>query len=263
MKVANSITARPLVISRSSLWLGFVLLILVVGVHAQVPSSTLQPVLTVAGLDGQDQTPAPAQQPEHQNGVQKVLTAPSYFFPDIAHNRAPLDSKGKLKLALINSVSPGTIFGSAFGAGIGQATNSPGGYGQGAEGYGKRFGASMATNASNNLLGTYLLASIAHHDPRYFVMGNGGFKESIKFGLRRVFITRTDDGRDAANWDGLTSPLLAEALANTYQPDAERTVGRTFQRYGEDVAITAGLNILKEFWPTITRKVLVPIGMSH
>lgn len=222
-----------------------------------------------AGLDSQQTAPASQQAPattsqpaKHSGGVQQILTVPSYFFPDLAHDRAPLTSRGKLKLALVNSVSPGTILGSAFGAGIGQATNTPGGYGQGAEGYGKRFGASMATDASNNLFGIYLLASIAHHDPRYFVMGNGGFKESVKYGVRRVFITRTDGGRQVFNWDGLTSPLMAEALANTYQPDAERTVGRTFQRYGTDIAITAGLNILKEFWPTITKKVLEPIGMS-
>jgi hypothetical protein len=245
--------------------LGFVLLGFVARAHAQVPAFTFKPLMNVAGLDGQQSTtPPPGQTPgQKDTGVQKILTAPSYFFPDLAHNRAPLTSKGKLKLALVNSVSPGTIFGSAFGAGIGQATNTPGGYGQGAEGYFKRFGAGMATNASNNLIGTYLLASIAHHDPRYFVMGDGNFKQSVRYGLRRVLITRTDDGRPAFNWDGLASPLLAEALANTYQPDAERTVGRTFQRYGEDVAITAGLNILKEFWPTITRKVLVPIGMGH
>ncbi len=228
-----------------------------------MPAAPLQPILALAASDGQQASPPPTSNAEpHDSGMQKILATPSYFFPDLAHNRAPLDSKGKLKLALLNSVSPGTIFGSAFGAGLGQATNTPGGYGQGAEGYFKRFGASMATNASNNLIGTYLLASIAHHDPRYFVMGDGHFKQSVKYGVRRVFITRTDDGRQAFNWDGLTSPLLAEALANTYQPDAERTVGRTFQRYGEDVAITAGLNILKEFWPTITRKVLEPIGIS-
>jgi hypothetical protein len=45
--------------------------------------------------------------------------------------------------------------------------------------------------------------------------------------------------------------LGAEGLANTYLPDAERTTGKTFERYGIQMAIIAGGNIAKEFWPAI------------
>ena len=75
---------------------------------------------------------------------EQVLQKKSIFFPDLATNRKPLTAEQKFRLSIKNSISPSAILGSAFGAGINQATNSPEGYGQGAEGYGKRLGASMA-----------------------------------------------------------------------------------------------------------------------
>ena len=83
----------------------------------------------------------------------------------------------KFKLAANNSVALSTIAAAAAGAAYGQAVNSPSGYGQGAEGYGKRFGADMARTASENLFGTFLLASALHQDPRFYVRKNLSFKQ--------------------------------------------------------------------------------------
>ncbi len=193
----------------------------------------------------------------------KVLEKRSFFFPDLAHGGQPLTSGGKLRLALTNSVSPATFLGSAFAAGFGQAANTPAGYGQGASAYGQRFGAAMANRASTNLLGNFFLCSVLHDDPRFFVMGDGSLKQSIKFALRRVVIIRKDDGGEAFNWPGIVAPLGAAGIANTYWPDAQKGAGYTFKAYGWALAGSAGVNLLKEYWPTITRKVLVPLGITH
>ena len=205
--------------------------------------------------------PTPAHDPEKGYSVQ-ILAKRSLFFPSIAHSDMPLSPGEKFNLAVLNSTSPAAFLGSGFRAAIGQAADTPAGYGQGGEGYFKRFGASLATNASTNLFGTFLLASLAHHDPRYFVEGDGSVGQSIKYGLRRVVFTRTDAGHKAFNWDGLTAPLLAASLANAYRPEQNRTASDTFKQYGIAIAITAGVNALKEYWPTITRRVLVPIHMD-
>jgi hypothetical protein len=193
----------------------------------------------------------------------KVITKRDLFFPDLAHGDQPLTSGEKFNLAIVSSVSPATFLGSAFGAGIGQAADSPAGYGQGACAYGQRFGASMAKSASNNLIGKYFLSSVLHDDPRYFVMGDGSLKQSVKYALRRVVIVRKDDRGEAFNWPGVIGPLASAGLANTYMPEAQRTVGYTFENYGWSIAASAGANLLKEYWPTITRKILVPIGIGH
>jgi hypothetical protein len=136
-------------------------------------------------------------------------------------------------------------------AAISQANDSWPGYGQGWNGYGKRYGATLALNASTDMFGTFLLPSLLHHDPRCFVLSHGSFKQKIAHALKRVVVTPTDAGGQAINVSGLLGPLAAEGLANTYLPDAERTAGQTFERFGIQLAIIAGSNVAKEFWPAI------------
>lgn len=181
----------------------------------------------------------------------KVIQKRSFFFPDLATNRAPLSAGEKFKLAAVSSIAPSALLGSALGAGISQATNSPSGYGQGAEGYGKRFGASMATRASSNIFGGFIIASIARQDPRYFVHGQGTFGKRLGHAISRVVVAPNDGGGYGFNWGGVFGPLGAETLANVYLPENEQTGARTLGRYGSDMAVKAGMNVLKEFWPDI------------
>ena len=81
-----------------------------------------------------------------------TLNRKSIVFPDIATTEGPLTTGGKFKLFVDNSASL-SLAGSALSAGIGQAEDYPHGYGQGGEGYGKRFGANMARTASSNFFG--------------------------------------------------------------------------------------------------------------
>jgi hypothetical protein len=194
--------------------------------------------------------------PKHEDPFHatiEILGRKSSFFPSIATSKGPLTSKQKFELFADESVAPSRFLSSAAGAGIGQARNSLAGYGQGMGGYGKRFGSSMATAASTNFFGTYVIASALHRDPRYFVTLRGGAGHRIAYALSRIVISRTDDGRNAANWPGILGPLLAESLANSYLPVKEQTAGATFQRYGLRVGLNTASNALREYWPTIFR----------
>src|SRR5437764_14753865 len=107
-----------------------------------------------------------------------------------------------------------------------QARNSLDGYGQGMRGYGERFGSSMATAAANNSFGTFLISSLLHRDPRYFVTLHGGARHRSGYALSRIVVARTDDGKDAANWAGMLGALLAETLANSSLAANGQTAGR-------------------------------------
>jgi hypothetical protein len=169
----------------------------------------------------------------------------------------PLTSKQKFELSADESIAPSRLVSSALGAGIGQATDSLPGYGEGMGGYGKRFGSSMASAASDHFFETFLLASLLHRDPRYFVLLRGGAGYRIKYALSRTVVTRTDDGKSAANWPGIVGPLLAESLANSYLPAKEQTAGRTFRRYGFRVGLNTASKVLREYWPTIFRSLRI------
>ncbi len=186
-----------------------------------------------------------------------MLEKKSIVFPDIAATPAELSTGQKFKLFVDNSVSLHELFGASLGSGINQALDTPSGYGQGTAAYGKRFGSSMARLASSNFFGTFVLASALHQDPRFFPQKSVRFPRAVKYSFERVVKTRSDDGRDVINWSGLLGPLLSEGLANSYFPDHDRTVHQTFQRYGTDLAVRVGTNILREYWPIIVRKVRV------
>ena len=203
------------------------------------------------------QESAPQKRQSPFNTTIEVLGRRSIFFPNIATSRGPLSTKQKFELFAGESVSPSRFLSSAAGAGIGQARNSLPGYGQGMDGYGKRFGSSMATGAANNFFGTFLVSSLLHRDPRYFVTLHGGAGHRIGYALSRIVVARTDDGRDAANWAGILGPLLAESLANSYLPAKEQTAGATFQRFGWRIGLNAASNSLREYWPTIFRSLRI------
>jgi hypothetical protein len=203
--------------------------------------------------------PASTQQ-KRQNPVNttiEVLERRSIFFPEIATSPGPLSTKQKFELFAGESVAPSRFLRSAAGAGISQARDSLDGYGQGMGGYGKRFGSSMATAASSNFFGTFLISSMLHRDPRYFLTLHGGPGHRIGYALSRIVVARTDDGKDSANWAGMLAPLLAESLANSYLPVKEQTAGRTFQRYGIRIGLNTASNALKEYWPTIFRNLRI------
>ncbi len=204
--------------------------------------------------------PAPKQQPsapqqKGKGGFSRttvlILGRRSFFFPDLAYTRKPLNSGQKFLLAADVTIAPSDLIVTAVSAAISQAKDSWPGYGQGWEAYGKRYGATMALNASTNVLGVFLLPSVLHHDPRYFPLAHASFGQHVGHALKRIVVTPTDAGGEAPNISGLLAPLGAEGLANTYLPDAERTTGKTFERYGIQMGIIAGGNVLKEFWPAI------------
>jgi hypothetical protein len=210
--------------------------------------------------DAPSSTPQDQSAPHSSNPIQSsvgffsLLQRKSLVFPDLATSAGPLSPWQKFKLAANNSISLATIGSDLVGAAYGQAINSPSGYGQGGEGYGKRFGAELARSTSSNLFGTFMLASMLHEDPRFYVKKNLSFMQSVKYAAVNVFVTRSDSGERVTNYSGLIGPLLAEGLANAYYPEKNQDVGSTFARYGADLGWKFGGNLLRQYWPNINRK---------
>jgi hypothetical protein len=220
---------------------------------AQQPQSQSPPDATAQTPESQT-TPKPANPIQSGVVLFKLLQQQSLVFPDLATTRGPFSSWQKFKLATNNSVALSTIGQALIASGYDQAVNRPSGYHQGWDGYGKRFGADMARSASDNLFGTFLLASALHQDPRFFVKRNLSFGQSVKYAAVRVLYTSTDAGEKQINYSGLIGTLLSEALANTYYPEQNRTVGSTFTRYAYDLSWRFGGNLLRQYWPTINRR---------
>src|SRR6266404_2084985 len=119
--------------------------------------------------------------------------------PDAPSAMKPLTAGGKLKIAARDAVHPLRIVGAAVSAGIAQASDPYPEWGDGGEGYAKRFGAAVADEASGHIFKGFLFPAILRTDPRYFRKGQGGAGHRIAYAMTRVFATRTDSGHATFN----------------------------------------------------------------
>lgn len=127
----------------------------------------------------------------------------------------PMAAGDKFKLAL-RYFDPYTFAFVALRAGVDQAVNNKREYGQGMQGYGKRYGADFADGLSNSFFATGVFPSLLHQDPRYFRQGQGSGFSRASYAASRALITRQDSGRKAFNFsEVLGMPLRRESPPRT------------------------------------------------
>jgi hypothetical protein len=206
-----------------------------------------------ATLYGQTATQPDVPRQEHKKSW---LERRSTFVPPLstANSAGRLDPGQKFELFVYNTVNPYPLLATTARAGIGQAADWNHNYGQGAEGYGKRFGAAYADNASTQFFGTFLYPVLLRQDSRYFRKSSGSASVRIGYAISRVFVTRTDSGRSAPNASFWLASATAAALSNTYYPPGDRSAGDAAWRFGIAFGSQAGFNVAKEFWPDVKRK---------
>ena len=136
-----------------------------------------------------------------------------------------------------------------------QATNSEAGYGQGAEGYGKRFAAYFADGTIENYMTGAVLPSLLHQDPRYFQLGTGGFWHRTGYAMSRIVVTRTDSGHPQFNYSEVVGSAMSAAISTySYHPHEDRNLGNTASVWGSQIGYDTLTLVVKEFWPDIRRK---------
>ncbi len=174
----------------------------------------------------------------------------------ITESKTPtrLTSREKFKIVVQDTTDPYTVGFIAFTAGLAQASNDMSGYGQGAQGYAKRFGAGMADQASAGFFGGFLFPSLLHQDPRYYRQGSGPFKRRFAHALIRPVVTYKDSDGNAFNWSGLLGGLAASGLANAYYPPEGRGVGKTFSRVAMGLPFSVIDHLVDEFGPDLEKK---------
>lgn len=165
-----------------------------------------------------------------------------------------LTSHQKLGIVVNDLSDPYTIGFTAFVAGIAQANNGFLGYGQGASGYGKRYGAAYADQASASFFGGFLIPCVLHQDPRYYRMGSGPIQKRFAHSLIRPLITYKDGDGKVFNWSGLGGSLAASGLANIYYPAEERGVEKTFSRWAMGIPYSVLDHLIDEFGPDLEGK---------
>lgn len=179
---------------------------------------------------------------------QRVFGIVPNFYVSYAGNAAPLTPKQKFQLALKASTDPVSVSAVSIIAGVNQASDRFSGYGQGANGYAKRYGASYANFASGLFIGGAVLPSILKQDPRYFYKGTGTKRSRFLYAVSRVFICKGDNQRWQPNYSSVFGDLAAGGLSNLYIPERDHHGAKlTFQNAGIAMGTTAVIDVLQEF----------------
>ncbi len=165
-----------------------------------------------------------AEEQMHAEEKQRVLGIVPNFYTSYVWDAEPLTSRQKYQLALRSSVDPIAFIGAGFIAGIQQWQKDFQGYGQGAEGYGKRYSANYADGFIGTMLAGAVLPSLLHQDPRYFYKGTGSIRSRALYAISTVVICKGDNGRWQPNYSNVLGTLGAAGISNIYYPSTDRGV---------------------------------------
>lgn len=185
---------------------------------------------------------------------QRILGVMPNFNTSNVQNAEALTAGQKFDLAAKSALDPFTFAVAGLDAALSQAQNDFPQYGQGAVGYGKRFGASYADSFDGTLLGNAVFPVLLKQDPRYFRKGTGSFGSRLWYAIMSTVKCKNDDGKWAPNYSNVLGNIAAGGVANLYYPAAQRGTGLTFERAATVTAEGAIGAVFIEFWPDISRK---------
>jgi len=172
---------------------------------------------------------------------------PNYYV-SYEPNAAPITTKHKFELAWKSASDPVTLAGVGVLAGIDQAADRWSAYGQGVQGYAKRYGASYANVFASTFIGGAVMPSILKQDPRYFYKGTGSKRSRLLYAVASSVICKGDNGRWQPNYSNVIGSFAGAGLQAAYLPANDRRgsgfiVSSALIRLGE----TSLAGVLQEF----------------
>jgi len=170
--------------------------------------------------------------------------------------------KDKFFLFVRDSFDPVIFLIAGFNAGISQADNNDQAFGQGAAGYGKRFGASFTDQATSMFFKDFAYPTIFNEDPRYYRLAHASSKKRFLHAIEHVVVAHNDNGNRMFNFSEWLGTASAISLSNVYHPGNERGFAPSAEALGFSVLSDMGFDTLREFWPEIAHKFKLPFRVE-
>ena len=200
-----------------------------------------------------------AEQQIKEQEQQRLLGFFPNFFVTYDPNAVPLTAGQKFELSWKSHVDPVRFGVVAIVAGVQQARNDFSGFGQGIEGYARRYGAAYANIMTQSLIVQVLMPSLFKQDPRYFYKGTGSTRGRIAYAISRAVIKKGDNGHWQPNYSGILGSLASGAISNFYYPSEDRRgVRLTLENAAIGIVGAAGGYLAQELlfdkWTSRARK---------
>ena len=173
-------------------------------------------------------------------------------YPSLVHYK-PLTARDKFKIATQDASDRGTFVMAAAFAGKAQADNSNPSFGQGAAGYARYFGTAYCDLVVGDYMTEAIYPALLHQDPRYFRRGTGSGWSRLGYSMGQIFWTHKDSGGTTFNFSEVLGNATSTAISNAYYPEG-RNAGHNVSKFGMAIGIDMVSNVMKEFWPDLSRK---------
>lgn len=230
-------------------------IVLIAALCSSVPRVGAQPAADDPALSDEElhRERAAAQLQEEEQ--QRIFGVMPNFNTSNIQNAEPLSPSQKFDLALKTVSDPFTFVAAGLDAGLSQAENNFGAYGQGLAGYSKRFSASYADSFSGTMFGNAVLPVLLKQDPRYFRKGTGSFTSRLAYAVMSTARCKNDSGEWVPNYSNIFGNIAAGSLSNLYYPANDRGLDLTLERAFVVTAEGTLGAVFVEFWPDISRRI--------
>ncbi len=188
-----------------------------------------------------------AEEEVHIEESQRVLGIVPNFYSAYDWNAPPLNTRQKFALAVRSEVDPMTFAGAAAVAGAEEYRGIYPGYGAGFSGFSKRFAAQYTNDFASRMIGSAVLPSLLHQDPRYFYKGAGSVRSRVLYAIKSAFICRGDNGRNEFDYSHILGDFAAGSVANFYYPESNEGAKLIFTNGLIEIGGMAGANLIREF----------------
>lgn len=160
---------------------------------------------------------------------QRVLGFIPNFLVTYVPNAAPLNSRQKFALASKVAIDPVTLAATGVYAGLEQAGDRYPEFGQGAQGYAKRYGTAYTSALTAIFIGNAVMPSLLKQDPRYFYKGTGSVGSRILYAAASSVICKGDNGRWQPNYSFISGSIAVGGISTLYYPISGSTAAFVFQ----------------------------------
>jgi hypothetical protein len=241
---------RPLLARCQSLTLNFALAlctVLVAGPASAQQGSAEGPAVRHTAAD-EDRDVRPTEASSRENEAQSAMPDAPSASQRLNSSRDSLTFGERSRIYARSIFRPYTLVGPALGAGIGQPENEPPEWGQGGEGYARRF----ASGVSRHLIAETIRFGVAAadgEDPRYQRSGEAGVWARARHAVVETFTSQTSSGVRIPAFSRFAGTYGAAFISNMWYPDSRATTGWALRRGSTALGSSLAFHLFEEFMP--------------
>jgi hypothetical protein len=198
----------------------------------------LQPITFARTARADDDAPA--------NPASPTETQPS----NVAQPYTPMTQSDRVHHWVKSTFSVEAVLRAAVGSAILQGTNTPSEWGQGAEGYARRFGNDYAQHIIRQTL-LFGAGDLLDEDNRYLASGLSGSGPRLGYAIESTFLARRHDGHRRLSYSRLASVIGTAFISREWQPRSTDHVHNALVSTGAVFGTEIGFNIAREFLPKV------------